>query len=124
MTKFESLDDVHKARLPPNLLPVVRNAMQAVLTSTEHYVPNDDGYVALVTPSDYDVGVGHILGRKWEENCFEGISYDSKHKCYLTWILRNNQYCVTIIVPNDPEIDFAIRSRMVRELDMEGGDND
>ncbi len=124
MRKFESLADVHHARLPPNLLPVVRNAMQAILTSTEHYDPAEDGYVALITPSDTDVDVDDILGRKWRESCFEGISYDSTSKCYLTCILRDNQHCVTIIVPNEPKIDLAIRSRMVRELDMEGGDND
>lgn len=116
MTRFESLDDVHKARLPPNLLPVAHKAMQAILTSTESYDPTNDGYVALIDDSDSDAVIASTLGRKWRESCFEDVIYLEMYTCYQAWILRDNQCCITILVPNQPEIDICIRSRLLQAI--------
>ena len=39
----------------------------------------------------------------------EGETYDEASRCYLTCVLFNNEEGVTIVVPDEPDIDPVFR---------------
>ena len=118
MIMFSSLADVQKARLPPHLLPTVTNHMKTILSACgAGYDSSEDGGLVLVTTSDTDVSLAERLGCKWRESGFEGVSHDRTARCYSTMILHNNQFGITILIPDEPWLEQAIRNRMIREME-------
>ena len=115
MITFRSMTDVQQARLPPHLVTPVTKYMQAIL-STKGYNPDNDGHLVLITPTDTDSGLCEKLGRKWQDSCFEGTARDTLCCCFVTMILRNNQFGISILIPDKDWLDPAIRARLLREL--------
>lgn len=121
MLTFRSLEDIQKARLPTHLIPPVTKLMQGILAAHgSGYRPDNDGFIILVTPTDTDKSLADRLCIRWNESCFEGVSYDKASRLYHAVILRNNQFTLSILVPDEPWLDPAIRSRMLHEI---GGDD-
>lgn len=117
MLAFRSLEDIPKARLPTHLVSPVTKLMRGILANHgSDYQPDDDGYVILVTPTDTDKSLADRLGPRWSESCFEGVSYDKASRLYHTVILRNNQFTLSILVPDEPWLDPAIRTRILHEM--------
>lgn len=116
MLTIRSPDDIERARLPPHLLSPVDKHLRHILEAYPVYNPDDHGYLALITPSDTDAGLGLSLGRKWREHGFEGVEYDVTHRCFVAVILRDNEHAVTILVPDEPWLEPAIRQRLLLEL--------
>ena len=115
MLIFTHLDQIPPARLPTHLAEYITSLLKNLNLTLPHYDPEEDGFLALATPRDTDISLGERLGRRWSESCFEGISYDQTARCFLTLILRNNQYCIQIVIPDEPWLDAAIRERLNRE---------
>ncbi|TLM69216.1 MAG: hypothetical protein FDZ69_00140 [Deltaproteobacteria bacterium] len=116
MISIRSPGDIERARLPPHLVAPASKHLQHILDAYINYDPNDHGHLALVTPKDTDASLGLSLGRKWRENGFEGVEYDVAHRCFVAVILRNNEHAITILVPDEPWLDPAIRHRLLLEL--------
>lgn len=115
MISFKQRSDIPKARLPPHLAAYIDRLFTDIIKSLPDYHSDNDGYLALVTPRDTDKSLGDRLGWKWTNGCFEGISYDKASRCFVTMILRNNQFVISILIPDEPWLDPAIRDRMNRE---------
>ncbi|RII25151.1 MAG: hypothetical protein CXR31_14775 [Geobacter sp.] len=120
MLAFRSMEDIPKARLPTHLVSPVTKLMRGIYAAHgAGYQPDDDGYVILVTPTDTDKSLAERLGTRWNESCFEGVSYDKASRLYHAVILRNNQFTLSILVPDEPWLDQAIRTRMLHEMEDE-----
>lgn len=115
MLVFSSIDAIPDARLPAHLATYIEKLFASMLKAISNYNPEDDGYLVLVTPSDTDESMGERLGYKWKDG-WEGVSYDESSRCFLTLILRNNQYGISIVIPDEPWLDLAIRERVNREM--------
>jgi len=121
MLAFRSLEDIPKARLPTHLIQPVTKLMRCIHAAHgSDYQPDDDGYVILVTPTDTDKNLADRLGTRWNDSCFEGVSYDKASRLYHAVILRNNQFTLSILIPDEPWLDPDIRARMLPEIG--GGD--
>lgn len=116
MLIIRSETDIGTARFPPPLAVAAAKYFQDILDAHENYIPDDDGHLVVVTPSDSDASLGLQLGRKWRESLFEGIVRDNKHGCFIVVILSNNQHAVTVLIPDEPWLDGPIRVRLQREL--------
>lgn len=116
MIAIRSPADIEKARLPPHLEAAAGKHLRHIIDDRPQYDPDDDGHLVIVTPTDTDLNLGQILGRRWRESGFEGVWHDSASCCFVAVILRNNQHATTILIPDEPWLEPAIRQRLLLEL--------
>ncbi len=118
MRVFKSLADVNAARLCEDVgrvaRDVVRTLVDAYVSAGYVYDPDGDGFVMLVEEGDTDEAIRAMLGCPLLDAILEGCVY--KHGCFTTVMLRDNQFGISIIVPDAPWLDQAIRARLTREL--------
>jgi len=116
MLIFKHLDDIPKARLPTHLAAYISKLLTSIMASLQQYDPEDDGHIALITPKDNDLNLCERIGTRWSESKFEGVSYNAEFRCYHAVVLRNNQYAISVVIPNETWLDSAIKERIQREL--------
>ena len=114
MIVIRSPADISNARLPSPIAAHLDKLFVSILRSVPDFNPENDGHLILITPSDTDAELCSKIGRRWADSCFEGVRYDQR--CYHAVILHNNQFTVSIIVPDEPWLDPVIRERMIREI--------
>jgi len=115
MIIIRSISDIQKARLPTHLARYIEKLIIGITSPPMHIIPEDDGHIICITPSDKDVSLCEKIGLRWAESMFEGCSYVHDHSCYHAVFIRGNQFTVSVIVPSDQNIDPAIIARIVRE---------
>lgn len=117
MLTFRSLADIRKARLPPRIIRALTDVMGRLLAACgPEYDPDDDGYLVLITSHTTDADGVALMGVPWREARLEGIVYDRENRCYLSCILFNNQFGLSLIVPDEPWLDAAFRQRLLHEI--------
>jgi len=122
MQEFRSLSEIDQVQLPPNQRRAVTQAVRTLLeVYGDDYEPDDCGYVVLIDQNTTDAQGQELLGCPWSEALLEGASYDFGDCCFLTCVLFNNQFGLTIIVPDEPWLDPRFRNRLEAELYSSGG---
>ncbi len=122
MLTFRSMAEIQKARLPPRVTEVLTLVMRGLLQAYgADYSPDDDGYIVLVTPQTSDDDAIELMGRPWAEARLEGVSYDQKNRCFLSCVLFNNQFGLSIIVPDEKWLSPEFRVTLLEELGDKGG---
>jgi len=116
MITIKSQLDIVNARLPPQLTDYLTRIMNGIIRSIPSYNPDNDGHINLITYRDTDEKLCKLIGSRWADNMFEGVSFNPEFNCYHAVILANNQFSVSIIVPCETWLDSAIRERMVKEI--------
>lgn len=117
MLTFRSLTDVAHAQLPPKHRRAVTRAVRSLLDAYgDDYDPDDCGFVVLVTEKTTDADALELMGRPWAETRLEGAMLDKETGCFLSCWLANNQYGLTLIVPDENWLDPAFRALLVEEL--------
>lgn len=117
MIILSSIKVVEKARLPPQLVAAATKILQSIHTAHGlRYDPEQDGFLVIITPTDTDASISEKLGRKWQESCFEGVHYDEVANSYIAVILRDNQFAISILIPDEPWLDPDIRKRILQEI--------
>lgn len=121
MLSFRSMADIEaqKPRLPPRIVRCLTRVMQGLLDAYTDYDPEDDGYLVLVTPETTNADAVKLIGRPWVEARLEGVSYDRENRCFLTCVLFNNQFGISIIVDDSPwlsRIDPGFREMLLYEM--------
>ena len=58
--------------------------------------------------SNFDASL-ELFCRTWCEGLYEGVTYDDASRCYLTCVIYNNEEGVTIVVPDEPDLDPVFR---------------
>lgn len=117
MQTFKTLTDVQEANLTPANKEVVTRCVQGLMDA---YGPDFDadlvGGVVLMDQTTTDSHALELFGRTWREALYEGVTYHEPSRCYLTCVLYNNEEGVTIVVPDAPWLDPALRKRLEADL--------
>lgn len=116
MLIFKHQDEIPKARLPTHLAAYISKLLTSITASLQQYDPEEDGYILCITPTDTDCKLCERIGRRWAESTFEGVSYNPEFRCYHAVVLRNNQYAISIIIPDEAWLDCAIKERIQEEM--------
>ena len=116
MITIRSPEDVVKSKLPPNLARYVTSIMNGILRAIPDYNAEDDGDIIVVTPSDTDEKLCKVIGSKYADNVWEGITYNTEFRCYHAVLLANNQFAKSVIIPCESWLDSTIRQRMVSQM--------
>lgn len=119
MKEFRSLEDVERARLPDDLARVVRGTLEGMIEayagSGDRYSPDADGWTVLVEQGDGDDAVRDAIGGSTLLDApFEGVSVSRGY--FLAVWLANNQFGISIVIPDAPWLDPAVRARLMRDL--------
>jgi hypothetical protein len=121
MKIFKSVADVEAAGLSPPVHGVVHRVVQGFINALEEYGdtynPDDDGYTILIEGGENDAEVEAEVGYNLREARYEGGTYE--HGCFVTATLHNNQYGISWVVIDSPQLDPAIRAKLVEECDLE-----
>lgn len=115
MLTFRQREDIPKARLPTHLAEYIDQIFNGILRGNPGYQPEHDGHVVCVTPRDNDDKISKMLGSRYRDDVWEGISLIAKYRCYHGVFICGNQFTVSVIVPTDQGVDTAIIARMERE---------
>lgn len=120
MKEFRSLEDVERANLPDGLRDAVRGTLTALIDAYaevgERYDPEADGHTVLVERGDTDEVIRAAIGGcTLRDALFEGVTYDGGCGCFLTCVLFTNQFGITLVVPDAPWLDPAVRARLMGE---------
>lgn len=115
MKTFKSLEEVERARLPDGAHRAVHGTLKALIDAYEEYggeyVPEDDGHVVLVEPEDTDDVVREAIGYALRDAPLEGCVHEDGF--FLTCVLFNNQYGISIVIPDAPWLDPAVRAALM-----------
>ena len=106
MQTFKSLEKVENACLTPAVENVVINCVQNLMDAYgEDFDADEVGGVVLLDRETTDDDAYELFGRTWVEGLYEGVMYDELSRCCLTCVLFNNEEGVTIVVPDEPDLD-------------------
>ncbi len=112
MKEFRSLEEVDRAGLGACAYRAVHGTLKRLIDAYgacgEEYVPEDDGHVVLLEPGDTDDDVRAAIGYALRDAPFEGCVYEDGF--FLTCVLFNNQYGISIVIPDAPWLDPAVRA--------------
>lgn len=128
MLTFKSLADVAKARLPSRLDALVRQCVEAAIRAGDYpeaghaYDPEQDGYVVLLQPGDEKRMLFELGTEKSVEGLdFEALQVDPHARAFVGHFLANNQFGLTIILPDASWLNDGVRRRMLAKLDPPPG---
>ena len=121
MKKFRSMEDVDRANLPEGLHEAVRGTLTTLMDAYaeigERYNPEVDGHTVLIEQGDTDETIRAAMGGfTLLDAPLEGVVHDEKRQCFITCVLFNNQFGISIVVPDAPWLDPEIRARLVAEI--------
>ena len=117
MLQFTSLEDVFCAGLPKTLNSLVKKVVKLELSITASAVLNpDEGAVYLLEAPDNDQMLKECFGRQFSALLFESVTYDHVADSYLCRFLRDNQCCISLIVPNQSWLPESWRKTLQEEL--------
>lgn len=118
MQVFQSLKAVSQSGLPPNLLDPVRRAMATLVEISTYpgktYSPEDDGQIVLIEPPDTEADQQAAFGYPLKDAPLEGVFRDGG--CFVAVLLSNNQYGLSIVVPDEPWLDPQLRASLEENL--------
>lgn len=113
MIRFMHRDDIPKARLPTHLATFIENILTDIIRVKPAFDPENDGFIVLVTPNDTDETLSIELGVRWSDSSFDGVAFDKSARIFHVVILNNNQFAISVIIPDEVWLDSGIRERVV-----------
>ena len=106
MKEFRSIEDVDRANLPEGLREAVRGTLTTLIDAYaevgERYDPDADGHTVLVERGDTDEVVRAAIGGYTLRDAPLEARARGEAQCFLTCVLFNNQYGISIVVPDAP----------------------
>lgn len=117
MQQFTRLEDIESSRQPLALGALIEHllAVEFSIAKTTTLEP-DDGAIFLMTDGDSDQTLIDQFGKPFDDILFEGIEFIEGPDCYVCRFLRDNQCCITLIVPHQAIIPEAWRAKITSEL--------
>lgn len=117
MKTFRSMEEVLAADLPLHhrkvLLRFIQNLADAYGSDFD---PELVEGVILLDQATTDSHALDLFGRTWPEVLYEEVLYDQPSGCFLTCVLCNGEEGVTIVVPDEPWLDPALRARLAKRM--------
>lgn len=120
MKEFRSTEDVDRAHLPEGLREAVCGTLTTLIDAYaeigERYNPEVDGHTVLIEEGDSDESIRAAMGGYTLLDApLEGVVHDKERQCFITCVLFNNQFGISIVVPDAAWLDPKIRARLVAE---------
>jgi len=117
---LKSIPEIEAACLPPGARRAARDALivltEASAGDAAPYDPDRDGFVVVLDQPGDDEALRHVIGCSFLEATLEGASYDPENGCFVAVVLSNNEFGLTLIVPDVPGLDPRIRRKLIDEL--------
>ncbi|SMF97221.1 hypothetical protein SAMN02949497_4641 [Methylomagnum ishizawai] len=114
---FKSLRDLKGARLPLEISALIRGLVGDLIVACHPYDPEADGYVALVEDGD-DLAELSALGLPYGLDCVPFEAVEVEAGCYVGVFLANNQFGLTVVVPDAPWLPPECRSALEAQRDF------
>ena len=114
MKTFKCIPDLEQVR-DTTLYATVESLVVPVIAEYPEYVPEDDGYLALLEPGDVD-RVLSDLDMPWRlsEVPFEAVTVVDG--CFHAVYLPNNQFALSILIPNESWLPEKVRRHLEMHL--------
>ena len=117
MKEFRSLEDVERVELPEEVAGVVRGVLANVEAFSSQIASQarNDVEAILIEAGDTDDAIRAVLGgHTLLDATLEGCVRVGT--CFLTCVLFNNEYGISIVVHDAPWLDPAVRARLEDNL--------
>ena len=116
MKTFKSIPDVDRFLGHP-LQATIKNLVSAIINDYPEYVPEDDGYLVLVEPSDVDRVLDDLdMPYRLSEVPFEGVTVIDG--CFLAVYLPNNQFGLDFLIPDEDWLPDDVRRHLEAHLEL------
>ncbi|SMF97239.1 hypothetical protein SAMN02949497_4659 [Methylomagnum ishizawai] len=114
---FKSLRDLEGARLSLEISALIRRLVSDLILACHPYDPEADGYVALIEDGG-DLADLSALGLPYALDSvpFEAVQVEAG--CYVGVFLANNQFGLTVVVPDAPWLPPEYRSALEAQRDF------
>jgi hypothetical protein len=89
----------------------------AKLQKIANYNPDHDGYVLVLEESDTDQDIKQETASSFEDLLWEGVYF--RNNCFVGVILFNNQFGLSIIIPDEPWLNANWRKLLIDNLSTE-----
>jgi hypothetical protein len=89
----------------------------AKLQQIADYTSDHDGYALVLEESDTDKDIQKVTGASFENLLWEGVYL--RHNCFVGVILFNNQFGLTIIIPDKQWLNVNWRKLLIENLSSE-----
>lgn len=117
MKQFTCLEDVESAGLPHSLNALIEHVLKVELSIAKTSVLDpDDGGVYMLEKDDTDRDLVEQFGHPFPGIPFEAIQFLDIADSYLCRFLRDNQCCISLVIPNRQWIPEAWRVTIKKEL--------
>lgn len=117
MKNFRSIDDVEAAHLQSLLYGLVKRLyeqLQSAYRDTRYeYNPEEDGFIVLIEEGDTDNAVAAMYGYTLLNAVFEEVHVEDGY--FVAYVLHNNQFGITWIIPDALWLDTRLRERLLQE---------
>lgn len=124
MKIVKNMDDVKALDIAPNIRDVVKAEFEALTRGVAsvggRYNPDRDGYVALIERGDTRDTIEREIGTSLMDVLWEGVKY--VNAAFVGVTLFNNEYGLTIIIPDASWLDARLRAKLFHESNFPIGD--
>jgi hypothetical protein len=114
MKKIKTQEDLNQLR---GNIKTTASEEFAKLQKIADYNPEHDGYVLVMEESDTDEDIKEEAGASFENLLWEGVYL--RHNYFIGVILFNNQFGLTIIIPDEPWLNVNWRKLLIENLSKE-----
>lgn len=117
MQLFRTIDDIRKARFPPDLEKIITEQMETLIAGYGNdFNPDHDGCIVLLEAGTEDEDFRLLTGTSVTDAIFESVDRVG-HYLVAIW-LGNNQYGITFVLDSSEQVcvDPAIRNRFLSEI--------
>jgi hypothetical protein len=117
MKQFTCLEEIEASRQPHDLGALIEHLLSVELSIAKTTTLDpDDGAIFLLEDGDNDQILINKIGRPFSDILFEGIQHIAEIDIYVCRFLRDNQCCITLIVPDKAWLPETWRAKIMSEL--------
>lgn len=126
MIHLRSLEEARASPVPEGVRGLVVARAEELAAELEAmgrpWQPEEDGWFVVLEPGEE---VGPLIGLGWEQQLsdllFEFVDHDEAAGCFAAVYIPTNNWGVTIVVPDAPGLDPAVRAWLVGQCEASAG---
>jgi len=117
MQQFTNLEDIESSKQPLALGALIEHLLSIELSIAKTTTLDlDDGAIYLLDDGDSDYTLINKFGRPFSRILFECVQRNDDANCYVCMFLRNNECCITLIVPDKEWLPDIWRAKIKSEM--------
>ncbi|MEA2011753.1 MAG: hypothetical protein U9O87_01515 [Verrucomicrobiota bacterium] len=118
MKRIKVKEDLKELKSQSSIKKIAKKEHQKLLDIYESpgspYNPCEDGYLLVVEKSDTAVEIREELGKSFKNILWEGI--EREENCFIGVALFNNQFAISVIIPDEEWLDDEWREILQSNL--------